>query len=160
MCQMDEISKKILNKMAALCSRREYCEFDIREKLSHTTISTDDTEEIIATLKSLNMINDKRYAKAYANDKFQFNKWGKQKIIAMLRMKNINTDIITEATNQIDKTQHKEQCLALLQNKARSTKAKDISKLKNKLLRYALGRGFDYETSLQAISEITPQSNP
>lgn len=157
---MDEISKKILNKMAASCSRREYCEFDIREKLSRTTISTNDTEEIIAILKSLNMINDERYAMAYANDKFQFNKWGKQKIIAMLRMKHINTAIITEAINQIDNNSHKEQCLALLKNKTRSTKAKDIVELKNKLLRYALGRGFDYETSLQALSELTLQANP
>lgn len=146
--------------MAALCSRREYCEFDIREKLLRTSISTEDCEEIVATLKKLNMINDERYAMAYANDKFQFNKWGKQKITAMLRMKHISSAIITAATNQIDNSDHKEQCLALLKNKARSTKAKDIVELKNKLLRYALGRGFDYETSLQALSEITLQANP
>lgn len=157
---MEQIGEKLLKRLAAQCSRKEYCEFDIREKLSHATISPKDSNEIIAILKKLNMINDERYAMAYANDKFKFNKWGKQKIKTMLQMKYITEHIIELAIAQIDSNSHKEQCLALLQNKARSTKAKDIFELKNKLLRYAIGRGFDYETSLQALSEITLPTNP
>lgn len=157
---MDELSKKYLNKMAAMCSRREYCEHDIREKLRIAELPQNDIESIIDYLKKFSFINDERYATAYVKDKFQFNGWGKAKIVAMLSMKRIERTIIENAVQQLPVDSYKEKCLTLLQSKAKSTKAQNISELKNKLLRYAIGRGFDYETSLQCISEITLQANP
>ena len=157
---MDELSKKYLNKMAAMCSKREYCEHDIREKLRTAELPQNETDNIIEYLKKFSFINDERYATAYVKDKFQFNGWGKAKIVAMLLMKRIDRSIIENAVQQLPVDSYKEKCLTLLQSKAKSTKAQNISELKNKLLRYAIGRGFDYETSLQCISEITLQANP
>ena len=143
-----------------MCSRREYCEHDIREKLRIAELPQNDIESIIDYLKKFSFINDERYATAYVKDKFQFNGWGKAKIVAMLSMKRIERTIIENAVQQLPVDSYKEKCLTLLQSKAKSTKAQNISELKNKLLRYAIGRGFDYETSLQCISEITLQANP
>lgn len=157
---MDELSKKYLKKMAAMCSRREYCEHDIREKLRTAELPHSEINNIIEYLKKFSFINDERYATAYVKDKFQFNGWGKAKIVAMLCMKHIDRTIIENAVLQLQVDSYKEKCLTLLQSKAKSTKAQNISELKNKLLRYAIGRGFDYETSLQCISEITLQANP
>ena len=157
---MDELSKKYLKKMAAMCSRREYCEHDIREKLRTAELPHSEINNIIEYLKKFSFINDERYATAYVKDKFQFNGWGKAKIVAMLSMKRIDRTIIENAVQQLPVDSYKEKCLTLLQSKAKSTKAQNISELKNKLLRYAIGRGFDYETSLQCISEITLQANP
>ena len=146
--------------MAAMCSRREYCEHDIREKLRTAELPHSEINNIIEYLKKFSFINDERYATAYVKDKFQFNGWGKAKIVAMLSMKRIDRTIIENAVQQLPVDSYKEKCLTLLQSKAKSTKAQNISELKNKLLRYAIGRGFDYETSLQCISEITLQANP
>ena len=143
-----------------MCSRREYCEHDIREKLRTAELPHSEINNIIEYLKKFSFINDERYATAYVKDKFQFNGWGKAKIVAMLSMKRIDRTIIENAVQQLPVDSYKEKCLTLLQSKAKSTKAQNISELKNKLLRYAIGRGFDYETSLQCISEITLQANP
>ena len=146
--------------MAAMCSRREYCEYDIREKLKKSQLDDTDITTVIKELKERNFINDERFATAYAKDKFQFNGWGKRKIAMMLSFKNIDDDTISNAINNIEQDPYKEKCLALLKSKAKSIKAENLSELKNKLLRFSIGRGFDYETSLQCISEITLQANP
>lgn len=146
--------------MAAMCSRREYCEYDIREKLKKSQLDDSDITAIINELKERNFINNERFATAYAKDKFQFNGWGKRKIAMMLSFKNIDDDTISNAINNIEQDPYKEKCLALLKSKAKSIKAENLSELKNKLLRFSIGRGFDYETSLQCISEITLQANP
>ena len=146
--------------MAAMCSRREYCEYDIREKLKKSQLDDTDITAVIKELKERNFINNERFATAYAKDKFQFNGWGKRKIAMMLSFKNIDDDTISNAINNIEQDPYKEKCLALLKSKAKSIKAENLSELKNKLLRFSIGRGFDYETSLQCISEITLQANP
>jgi regulatory protein len=157
---MEIKNEKILNRMAAMCSRREYCEYDIREKLKKSQLDDTDITTVIKELKERNFINDERFATAYAKDKFQFNGWGKRKIAMMLSFKNIDDDTISNAINNIEQDPYKEKCLALLKSKAKSIKAENLSELKNKLLRFSIGRGFDYETSLQCISEITLQANP
>jgi regulatory protein len=157
---MEIKNEKILNRMAAMCSRREYCEYDIREKLKKSQLDDTDITTVIKELKERNFINDERFATAYAKDKFQFNGWGKRKIAMMLSFKNIDDDTISNAINNIGQDPYKEKCLALLKSKAKSIKAENLSELKNKLLRFSIGRGFDYETSLQCISEITLQANP
>ena len=146
--------------MAAMCSRREYCEYDIREKLKKSQLDDTDITAVIKELKERNFINNERFATAYAKDKFQFNGWGKRKIAMMLSFKNIDDDTISNAINNIEQDPYKEKCLALLKSKAKSIKAENLSELKNKLLRFSIGRGFDYETSLKCISEITLQANP
>ena len=157
---MDEKAKRYLKRIASECSKRECCEFDIRIKLLRQDIEECDIDEIITTLQKHSLLDEERYAIAYAKDKFRFNGWGCSKIAAMLSAKKISDNSIKTALQEIDRESYKEKCLALIKNKARSTKAKDIFELKNKLLRYALGRGFDYETSLQALSELTLQANP
>ena len=157
---MEIKNEKILNRMAAMCSRREYCEYDIREKLKKSQLDDTDITTVIKELKERNFINDERFATAYAKDKFQFNGWGKRKIAMMLSFKNIDDDTISNAINNIEQDPYKEKCLALLKSKAKSIKAENLSELKNKLLRFSIGRGFDYETSLKCISEITLQANP
>ena len=72
--------KDILKQMEMLCSRKEYCVFEINEKLKKFDISHSEKEAIIKTLENNNFIDELRYAKAYVNDKFKFNKWGRIKI--------------------------------------------------------------------------------
>lgn len=91
-------------------------------------------------------IDENRFAFAYARDKFRFNKWGKQKIILMLKQKQIPAGIIRQAVETLDKKEYDTACLNLLLQKKKSLKNEDPLKDKNKLIRFALSRGFDYDT--------------
>ncbi len=139
-------AKNALNIVAGLCSKKEYCLQEIREKLKKWDITEKDTARILDFLVQNKFIDENRFAFAYARDKFRFNKWGKQKIILMLKQKQIPAGIIRQAVETLDKKEYNTACLNLLLQKKKSLKNEDPLKDKNKLIRFALSRGFDYDT--------------
>lgn len=150
-------AKKALNATAALCSKKEHATADIRRKLENWGISAEDQEKIIDFLRKNKFLDDSRFARFYARDKFRFNKWGKQKIAASLRQKQIDSNIIAEALNQLETSDYSDTCLHLLQQKLKQSKETDPIKQKAKLIRFGIGRGFDYETVLQCCDLLKKQ---
>ena len=69
-----------LVRMAALCSKCEQTEYDIRLKLKSWGISQNDIDTIINRLLQEKFIDEQRYATAFTRDKFHFAGWGKIKI--------------------------------------------------------------------------------
>jgi regulatory protein len=132
-----------LNKSMALCSHREYCCDDIRNKLQSWGVGSNDTVKIIDILIKENFLNESRYAIAFVKDKFNYNKWGKVKIATNLRLKNIPSGIISTALDSIDNELYRKVVNELITRHRRSVKAKNQYDLKAKLLRYGLSKGFE-----------------
>ena len=133
----------ILSKAMALCSKREYCTDDIRSKLRSWGAGETDSEKIISTLIRENFLNETRYASAFVSDKFNYNKWGKVKIAAHLRAKQISPGIITSALNLIDNELYIKSMKEIITSHRRHVKAKNQFDLKGKLLRFGLSKGFE-----------------
>lgn len=146
--------KKALSTVAALCSKKEYATADIRRKLINWEMNEEEQQQIIHYLQKNNFLDDRRFAHFYARDKFRFNKWGKQKITAYLRQKQIAPAIIAEALNQLDQPDYHSTCLGLLQQKQKSIKGNDPLKTKAQLIRFGVSRGFDYETILSCLEQL------
>jgi regulatory protein len=138
-----ELFKASVNKAMALCSRREYCISEVMDKLHSWGTDAADNERIIELLKKENFINEERYAFGFVKDKFNYNKWGKLKITAHLRAKNIPGDLIKQALDSIDNETYNKTINDLLSAHRRSVKAKNQYELKAKLLRYGLSKGFE-----------------
>lgn len=146
--------EKALNLVASLCSKKEYCSKAIREKLQTWELPEKDISQIMDFLIRHQFIDDRRYARIYAEDKFRFNHWGKQKITQMLRQKGISGEIITEALSSIDHSIYTESCLEILRQKLKALPPGDPYKTKGKLIRFALGKGFDYDTVSHCINQL------
>jgi regulatory protein len=138
-----EMFKTALNKAMALCAAREYSAGEILSKLQSWGITDNESAEIIRLLKKDNFINEERYAIAFVRDKFRYNKWGKIKISAHLKTKNISGEIIKNALDTIDDETYKQTLINLLSAHRKSVKAKNQYDLKAKLLRYCLSKGFE-----------------
>ncbi len=147
---------KALQLITGLCSKKEYCTADILEKLRKWKISDKDMQKIMTFLYQHKFIDDSRFARIYTEDKFRFNHWGKQKISLMLRQKNIPPEIIAEALNAVDSQSYREQCRNLLEQKMKTLNEKDPYKLKAKLIRFGLGRGFDFDTIQTCLPHLLP----
>jgi regulatory protein len=143
-----------LSKAMALCSRREYCIDDIRSKLHSWSVGENEIESIIVSLVKENFINENRYSEAFVKDKFRYNKWGKVKIRANLKMKKIPADVISSALNSIDHELYLKTLEELLTTHRRSVKAKNQYDLKGKLLRYGLSKGFESELLYDILSSF------
>ncbi len=135
--------KTALSKAMAICSRREHCSQEIREKLSSWEVGDSDSEKIISELVRENFLNEERFASAFVKDKFNYNKWGKIKISAQLKAKRIPSATIKSALESIDDEVYKRSITAIITSHRRSVKAKNQYDLKAKLLRYGLSKGFE-----------------
>ena len=144
----------LLNKAATYASRCEHCESEVREKLLDWGGTCEETDEIIAYLIGERYIDNQRYANSYAKDKFRFNHWGKYKISMMLRSKNIESEFIEEALNQIDNEEYLEKLQQILRDKLRSLKYSSEYEKKGKLFKFAQSRGFESSAISKVIDLI------
>ena len=128
----------------ALCSRREYCRKEILAKL--TRLEAEDPTGIVETLCRERYIDELRYATAFARDKSSLQGWGSLKIRVALQAKGIPAETIAAALGEIDAPAAEERLASLLRTKLRSLRGEpDEAARYRKLLRFGLGRGYDYE---------------
>jgi len=142
------------DKAALLCSKSEKCTSEIQDKLKLWGLSAEESESVIKKLITEKYIDDERFARAYAKDKFRFNRWGKQKIEYMLRTKHINQETVKLALEEITDEGYSDELLKLIADKEKSIKAKDQYDKRNKLMRFAMGRGFESGKIYAALKEL------
>ncbi len=135
---------KVLDRLRGLCSRREYCTSDVMKKaLEALEGDAAAAEEIVRTLKDEKYVDDLRYASAFARDKSSIAGWGTVKIRYMLSGKGISKETISAALEEIDGEKAAEKLERIIETKARALKGDP--RIRMKLIRFALGRGYDYE---------------
>lgn len=136
---------KVLDRLRNLCSRREYCRSDIMKK-ALTSLDGDKAaaEKIVETLVNEKFIDELRYSSAFARDKSSLAGWGETKIRYMLSSRGVPREVICQALEEIDEGKASDRLEKLMANKLKSLK--DDPQCRLKMLRFALGRGYDYET--------------
>ena len=150
---MDEKKLKVLNRLRALCSRREYCVADVLKKAADGLESDRAAAlEVVDVLVKEKYVDDLRYASAYARDKSAIQGWGEVKIRYMLSAKGVPRDVIDKALQEIDPDKADSRLEKLLQNKLKSLK--DDPQCRLKLLRFALGRGYSYDEVNSLINTL------
>lgn len=130
-------------KIETYCSKAEHCTSEVVTKLKSWNINERQIAEIVARLCKEKYINDLRYSRCYVKDKFRYNHWGRIKIAQALRVKNINEDDIKEAIEELDQQEYETTLKRLLAQKRKSIKASSDYERNGKLVRFALGRGFE-----------------
>lgn len=145
--------QKVTDRMRRLCSRREYCSSDIFKKVSDALDSDKEAaERVLKTLLSEKYVDDLRYATAYARDKAMISGWGENKIRYMLSAKKISREVISKAMEEIDEKKAGTRLQKLLENKSRTLK--DDPQIRLKLLRFALGRGYQYDDVVSVVESL------
>lgn len=145
--------RKVADRMRGLCSRREYCRQDIMKKvLAALGGDADEAGRIMDRLVEEKYIDDLRYASAFARDKSSIAGWGATKIRYMLAAKGIDRETIAAALQEVDEGKASDRLEKLLSAKVRSLK--DDPQCRMKLLRFALGRGYQYDEAAEVIGRL------
>jgi regulatory protein len=142
------------NKAALLCSKSEKCSSEILNKLKLWGLSSEESEPVLELLIAEKYLDNERFARAYVKDKFRFNHWGKQKIAYLLRAKNIPSEILELAFEEIAEESYADNLRRLLADKEKTIKAKDKYDKRNKLMRFALGRGFETDNIYAVLKDL------
>lgn len=149
----DTDTVKVLDRMRRLCSRREYCRSDIFRKVSDALSGDrDEAVKVLDVLVKEKYVDDLRYAVAYARDKAMISGWGETKIRYMLSGKGIEREVIARALEEIDADRAEVRLEKLLENKWRTLKGDPQARLK--LLRFALGRGYQYDEVTSVMESL------
>lgn len=150
---MEQETAKVLDRMRALCSRREYCRKDIMKKvLSAVDGDMAVAGSVIDTLVKEKYIDELRYASAFARDKSSIAGWGAVKIRYMLSAKGIPEGLIAQAMEEIDGEKAVSRLDKLMENKFRSLK--DDPQCRLKMLRFGLGRGYGYDEVSSVVDRL------
>lgn len=150
---MEQEEAKVLDRMRALCSRREYCRKDIMKKVL-PAVDGDVTVAggVVDTLVKEKYIDELRYASAFARDKSSIAGWGAVKIRYMLSAKGIPEGLVAQALEEIDGEKAVSRLDKLMENKFRSLKEDPQCRLK--MLRFGLGRGYGYDEVSSVVDRL------
>ena len=138
-------------QLAALCAQAEHCEQEMRDKMKRWEIDTAVQDRVLQRLIEERYIDNERYARAFVKDKIRYNKWGRRKVQQALWMKHIDLDIQQRALDEIEEKEYLDVLRPLLKQKRKSIKADSDYELNQKLVRFALSRGFTFDIIRQCI---------
>lgn len=143
-----------LFRTTALCAQSEQCEHSLREKMRKWGLEEDACDRIIDRLYDKKYIDEGRFAHAYARDKMRYNHWGRQKIDQGLRLLRIGTAARREALDELSEEEYLDILRHILENKSRQVKTDNDYERNGKLIRFALGRGFEMNHICQILPNI------
>lgn len=138
-------------QLAALCAQAEHCQQEMRDKLKRWGVSADAQDRIVARLVEERFIDDERYARAFVKDKIRYNKWGRRKVQQGLWQKHIDADIQERVLDDVDDSEYLAVLRPLLKQKVKSVKASNDYERTQKLVRFALSRGFTFDLIRQCL---------
>jgi regulatory protein len=142
-----------LNRMATYCSKAEHCRTDICEKLRDQELKEDAIERILNRLEVEGFIDEERYTRSFVNDKFRFAKWGKVKIRQALFFKQISSEIVEKGLGELNENEYLSVLRELIEKKKKSIHNENEYEQKGKLIRFALGKGFEMKDIEKCIKK-------
>ena len=143
--------------LAALCAQAEHCQYEMQEKMRRWELPEDAQARIMAKLVKERYVDDERYAQAFVKDKIRYNKWGRRKVEQALWQKRIDDDIRKRVLDDVDDDEYLSVLRPLLKQKRKTIKAKNDYELNQKLMRFAMGRGFTFDIIRQCMDVEEPE---
>lgn len=138
-------------RLTALCAQAEHCQHEMLEKMKKWELADEAQARVMERLIKERYVDDERYARAFVMDKIRYNKWGRRKVEQALWMKRIDKGIQQRVLSEVDDEEYVNALRPLLKQKQRSTKAASDYELRQKLIRFALSRGFGFDIIRQCI---------
>lgn len=138
-------------QLAQLCARSEHCQYELTEKMRRWGMDPEAQARVMARLVGERYVDDERYCRAFVRDKIRYNKWGRRKVEQALWMKRIDTEIQQRILGEVDDEEYLSVLRPLLKQKRRTLKAASDYEENQKLVKFALSRGFTFDIIRQCI---------
>ena len=149
---MKEVSEQgAYLQLAQLCARAEHCQYELTEKMRRWGMSDEAQARVMQRLVSERYVDDERYTQAFVRDKIRYNKWGRRKVEQALWQKHIDKDIREQILNEVDDDEYLRVLRPLLKQKQKTLKGGTDYERNQKLVKFALQRGFTYDIIRQCI---------
>lgn len=153
---MTETFEKLLQTIRHYCDYQERCHQEVRYKLIDLGARGDELELLLSMMISEGLLNEERYAGAYARGKFRANRWGRIKITRQLHQKNVSEYCIRKGLLEIDAKEYEHTIAELVTQKYEALKKEKQPVIRRqKTIRYLLQKGFEYDIILSIMNRLT-----
>lgn len=139
-----------------LLSRREYSQQELFTKLTQQNIPSDIIDQCLNELVANNYQSDERFAEMFCRSRVN-QRYGAKKITYELKQKGIDDSLITTQLATHDE-QWLDNAMYLIEKKAPRGNVGEVfcdRKLKDKITRFLVGKGYDYATISLAFESLT-----
>lgn len=141
-----------LHALLSFCDYRERCSSEVRQKIKEYPLEEALKEALFEELKARSSFNDMRYVNAFVGGKFRIKKWGRNKIKAGLRAKQISEEMIYRGFKEnIDEDDYLHQLKLLYDKKWTSLKNKKDYSTRQKLQRFLYSKGYENDLIVALI---------
>jgi regulatory protein len=146
--------QEIYSKLAKMCARSEQCSPDLAKKIRELGGDRTSEENILGRLKKEGFLSDERYVKAYVQEKFRINGWGKVKMRYYLKMKGLKENLIEAGLNEIGEEEYHHILVKTMKQKAKTVKSVNRYEKMGQIIRFTQSRGFEPELIHRYMNEV------
>ncbi len=144
MSKENKYLKAVISKLENFCDYQERCIQEVQKKLQNFELSAADKKAVFEHLQANKYLDQARFIGSFVRDKFRFRRWGRIRLRQELWKRGVAPDDIDSALDEeITEEAYAEQLAELIAIKNRVLREEDPYKRKQKLARFALGRGFE-----------------
>src|SRR4051794_21553718 len=128
--------------------RRERTVAELRALLERKRVEPEAIDEAVAELRQAGLLDDARYARRFAEDKRELDRWGSERIARELHRRGVAPDLIDAAV--ADQSRDAELRTALLVLEQRAPSVTD-DRERDRAWRLLIRRGYDVELAYEAV---------
>lgn len=142
------------------CQYQERCHSEVKTKLVEIGCTTEEAEEYIAELISINLLNEERFARAFARGKFRMLGWGRVKITQQLKFKKVSDYCIKKGLSEINGEEYEEKLRKYVEKKLNELKKERSQRIKHqKIYKYIIQKGYESDMVIDLLKHINNENN-
>jgi len=141
-------------KLEAYCAYQERCHKEVVQKLRGMNMIPLAIDTVVSHLIEHNFLNEQRFAQSFARGKFNIKKWGQNRIVRELKIRDISKYNIDSALKEIDLNDYHETLDSLAKKRLAQLNEKNPYKKKKKLADYLLYRGWESHLVYEKINQL------
>ncbi len=152
-------------RLASYCAQAERSPSDLRRRMQRLELAEELQAELLMRLEAEGFVSGERFARAFVHDKHRFNGWGPRRLEHELRRHGIASSMIAATLEELEEETSAEdeepRVLELLRTKQRSLPTGlERRKAYDRLMRFGLYRGYDYDEVREAITQLLDTDEP
>ena len=141
-------------KLEYYCAYQERCHKEVIAKLKTLGMIPSVIDKIISELIKANYLNETRFTQSFVRGKFRIKKWGKNRILQELKVRDISSFNIKLGMKEISDDNYQKTFYELFEKRRREVKQLTKTEQKKKIFSYMSYRGWESSKVYEALRDL------
>ena len=141
-------------KLEYYCAYQERCHKEVIAKLRTLGMIPSVIDKIISELIKANYLNETRFTQSFVRGKFRIKKWGKNRILQELKVRDISSFNIKLGMKEISDDNYQKTFYDLFEKRRREVKQLTKTEQKKKIFSYMSYRGWENSKVYEALRDL------